>query len=250
MNNYSIDINCDMGEGMPQDAELMPYISSANIACGYHAGNDAIMQQTIDGCMEQQVAIGAHPSYPDKENFGRTNMMFTEEDVYAMVCKQISQLATLADKKKARLRHVKPHGALYNTAATDTATANAVCRAVASISPALLVYGLPDSALSEAASHHGLTYCNEAFADRTYTDTGLLTPRHQPQAILTATAAVLQQVLQLVQQQSITTVTGNCILIRAQTICLHGDGPQAAAFAKAIWENLQLHHITIKAPHA
>ena len=243
--SFLVDLNCDMGEGMPNDASIMPFISSANIACGFHAGNERIMQQTIELAMRYNVAIGAHPSFPDKENFGRTNMQLTPVKVYNIVKQQIEILAEIVVKNKTRLHHVKPHGALYNMAAKDEELATAICTAITATDAFLLLYALSGSKLIDVARGMGLRAYDEVFADRTYQSDGSLTPRSQPNALLVSEEAVTQQVLQILQQQNVTTVDGKIIPLKAETICIHGDGEHAAAFAKTIHHALLAKNILI-----
>ena len=231
---FSIDLNCDMGEGMPNDALIMPFISSANIACGFHAGNEAIMQQTIELALQHNVAIGAHPSFPDKENFGRTNMHFSAEQVNAMVKEQIETLAKIASKNNCKLHHVKPHGSLYNMAAKDEGLSTAICKAINETDSSLLVYALSGSKLINVAQAMGLQACNEVFADRTYQADGSLTPRSQPNALLLSKEAAAQQALQILQHGTVVTTNGETINLKADTICIHGDGAFAVEFAKII----------------
>jgi 5-oxoprolinase (ATP-hydrolysing) subunit A len=240
------DINCDMGEGIGNDAQLMPFISSANIACGYHAGDTATMQQTVQLAIEHQVAIGAHPSYDDVANFGRSAIHLPPDEVYEIVCRQIKTLENICVANKTLLRHVKPHGALYNTAAKALDTAQAIALAVKHCNPGLILFGLPDSCMQQAAKEAGIAFCAEAFADRGYQPDGTLTPRNQPGALINNTTDAVKQVLQLVQTKTITAITGQVIAVDAGTICIHGDGAHALAFARAIHSALRNAGIIIK----
>ena len=230
---FLIDLNCDMGEGMGNDAAIMPFVSTANIACGYHAGNAVTMQETVLKALEYGVNIGAHPSFPDRENFGRTNMYFTPTEVEDMVKKQIDTLSNIASKNNAPLNHVKPHGALYNMAAKDPVLAEAIGRAVLAINPRLVVMGLSGSVFIEIAEQMGLSVMHEVFADRTYQKDGSLTPRTQPNALLTTQAAVNEHVLNIVQRQ-VVYAGDTWIPVKADTICVHGDGAHAVVFAQTI----------------
>jgi 5-oxoprolinase (ATP-hydrolysing) subunit A len=229
-----IDINCDMGEGVGNDALLMPLISSANIACSYHAGDEDTMWHTVQTAMAHKVAIGAHPSYADRENFGRTPIHLPPQHVYTIVAKQVQLLQTICTAAHTTLHHVKPHGALYNTAANDLPTANAIACAVKDCNSKLVLYGLPGTCMEQAAATHGLTFWGEAFADRTYQPNGTLTPRQHANALINNSADAVKQVLQIAQQQTITTITGQVIAANAATICIHGDGTHALDFAKTI----------------
>ncbi len=244
--NFSVDLNCDMGEGMPGDALIIPFISSANIACGFHAGNETTMQQTIELAMQYNVAIGAHPSFPDKENFGRTNMYLPPEEVCAIVKEQVEALAEIAAKNNCKLHHVKPHGALYNMAAKDEMLAGAVCKAIIDTDRSLLLYAQSGSKLISVAQSMNIKICNEVFADRTYQPDGNLTPRSQPNALLSTEAAVSAQVLQMVTEKKVTAIDGKMIPVTADTICIHGDGERAPEFAKIINGILVSNHIPIK----
>lgn len=241
-----IDLNCDMGEGFATDALIMPLISSANIACGYHAGDGELMRQTIRLAMQHQVAIGAHPSFNDREGFGRREMQLSGEEIHAIVIDQVNSILKSAEAEGARLTHVKPHGALYNMAANDHLVANAISRAIKEIDASLIVYGLPDSASESSAKAHGLRFYREVFSDRTYTNKGRLTPRQQPHALIETAEQSLAQVMQVVLRQTITSTDGQEIPMKADTICIHGDGEHAVAFAQLINQSLDQQGILIK----
>jgi 5-oxoprolinase (ATP-hydrolysing) subunit A len=241
-----IDINCDLGEGMLNDAALMPYISSANIACGFHAGDEDTMRRTIALAIEHGVAIGAHPGFPDKKNFGRTEMKFPEEDIVSIVSEQVYIMLDLVFALGGKLQHVKPHGALYNMSAKDHALASAIANAIKDIDESLILFGLSGSKSIEAADLIGLRTANEVFADRTYTNEGTLTPRQQSGALITDSAVMEQQVLQMIREQQVTSLQGKKIPLKADTICIHGDGQHAVVFAQQVHQLLQNHHITIQ----
>ena len=240
------DLNCDMGEGMPTDEAIMPFITSANIACGYHAGDETTMQQTIDLAIKYKVAIGAHPGFDDKANFGRTEMQLTSTEIYQLVFKQVQALRNMCVESKVSLHHVKPHGALYNMAAKNTEMATAIAHSVADIDPRLILYGLSGSQLIAQAKAVGLRTASEVFADRTYQNNGSLTPRSQSNALIINMQQSLEQVLQMIQHKTVTSVAFVSIPIQADTICLHGDGDHAVEFAKAIHQTLLQHYIEIK----
>lgn len=242
----SIDLNCDMGEGLDNDALLMPFISSANIACGYHAGDENIMQRTIDLCLQHNVAIGAHPGFADKANFGRIEIQLSFDEAYQLVADQINILQKIANNKGTKLHHIKPHGALYNMAAKDAALAHAIAKAVSDIDPQLIFFGLSGSHLITEAEKLGLKTASEVFADRTYLDNGSLTPRSQPNAMIESEEASVQQVLQMIKEKTVTSINHKKIPIKVATICLHGDGKHALQFAKTIYNVLQQNHIQIK----
>ncbi len=240
--HYSVDLNCDMGEGMPNDAAMMPLISSANIACGYHAGDAHIMQQTIELALRHGVKIGAHPSFPDRENFGRTPLNFPPAEISDIVKIQIELLSHIALKNNARLHHVKPHGALYNLASKDKTISAAICTAILASDPSLVVYAQSGSMLIAVAESMGLKTCNEVFADRSYQPDGSLTPRSAANALLQKEADVVAQVLQMVMQHTVM-ADGKAIPVKAGTICIHGDGVHALDFARRITESFRLNHI-------
>jgi UPF0271 protein len=242
----SIDLNCDMGEGLDNDALLMPFISSANIACGYHAGDENSMQRTVDLCLQHSVSIGAHPGFADKANFGRTAMQMPLQEVYDLVADQIQLLQKMTNRAGAKLHHVKPHGALYNMAAKDAALANAIAKAVRDIDPHLIFFGLSGSYLISEAEKLGLQTASEVFADRTYLDDGSLTPRSEPNAIIETEEGSVQQVLKMIVEKTVTSINHKKIPIKVETICLHGDGKHALQFAKKISDALQQNHIQIK----
>jgi 5-oxoprolinase (ATP-hydrolysing) subunit A len=232
------DINCDMGEGMPNDEALMPFITSANIACGYHAGDEATMRKTIQLCIDHNVAIGAHPSFPDKENFGRTEMECTPEQVKTWIKEQVIALQKIAHSLNAELHHVKPHGALYNMAARNKDLAKAIAEAVREVDEDLELFGLSGSVMITEAKALGLKTKSEVFADRTYQEDGSLTPRSKSNAMIEDEKEVVPQALGMVQKGIVKTVTGKQIPIVADTICIHGDGDQALLFAQKIHEAL------------
>lgn len=229
------DINCDMGEGIGSDELIMPFISSASIACGYHAGDADTIQQTIEACIEHNVAIGAHPSFFDRNNFGRTEMNLPVDDLYDLVTQQLIIFSEVADSFARRINHVKPHGALYNMSAKDALMANVIAKAVKDFDESLILFGLSGSHSVVEAEKIGLRIASEVFADRTYRDDGSLTPRSQPNALIEDAEQVVRQVLQMIKEGTVTTVSGKIIPVVAETICIHGDGKHAVEFAKAIY---------------
>jgi UPF0271 protein len=229
-----------MGEGIGNDAAIMPYINSANIACGFHAGNGNTIRQTIDLALQHNIHIGAHPSFRDKANFGRTEMDLPPDKVYAIVIEQIIKIDLIAKEKGATLHHVKPHGALYNMAAREAKLARTIAQVVKDFREDLILYGLSGSHLISEAKELGLQTMSEVFADRTYQDDGRLTPRTQANALIEEEERSIRQVLQMVNEGTVTTVSGKTIPIVAETICLHGDGKHAIEFAKAIHKAIYL----------
>lgn len=235
----SVDLNCDLGEGAGHDAELMPLISSANIACGGHAGDDATMRATVELALQHGVAVGAHPGFDDRENFGRVELELSPMAIAGLVRTQTERLLAVAGAAGARVRHVKPHGALYNLAAREPTVARAVAEAVYEADPRLRLVGLAGSQLLEAGAACGLSTLSEVFADRSYQSDGSLTPRSQPGAVLTDSAAALAQVLLMVREGRVLAGDGSSVEIRADTICLHGDGAHAVEFALRLRAALQ-----------
>ena len=229
-----VDLNADLGEGAPDDDALLALVSSANIACGWHAGNARLMQATVAAALARGVAIGAHPSYPDRANFGRSEMQLDPADVRADVICQIGALQALVRAQGGRLHHVKPHGALYNQAARDPVLADAIATAVRAVDPSLALYGLAGSELLRAAERAGLRAMAEVFADRAYQADGSLVPRSQPGAFISDVDDAVARTLRMVREGVVQAVSGETVALQAQTLCLHGDGPHALAFARAI----------------
>lgn len=252
MTTLKIDLNCDMGESygawiMGNDDAVLPFISSANIACGFHGGDPGTMRKTVAAALEHGVAIGAHPSLPDLLGFGRREMHITPQEVYDCVIVQIGALGAIAHTQGAKLHHVKPHGALYNMAAKDPALADAICRAINDLDPALVLYGLANSELIKTGQALGLKVANEVFADRSYEPDGSLTPRAKAGAMIEDVDTSIRQVLRMVQHQCVATLEGLVIDVQADTLCLHGDQPNAALFAKKIRAALEEANIVIAA---
>ena len=243
---YITDINCDMGEGMDNDALLMPFISSANIACGYHAGDEFIMKHTIELALLNHVSIGAHPGFADKAGFGRKEMHLSSEEIYDLVTQQVYLLQKIALSMGTKLHHVKPHGALYNMSVKDASLAANIAKAVYDIDPNLVLLGLSGSYSIIEARNNGLRTASEVFADRTYQDDGSLTPRSEAGAMIDSVDTSIQQVYKMVKQQVVTSTSGKEIPIVAETICIHGDGENALLFAENIYHSLQKNSIVIQ----
>jgi UPF0271 protein len=242
-----VDLNCDLGEGAAHDAELMPLITSANIACGGHAGHDETMRSTVTLALKCGVAIGAHPGFPDRENFGRREISVDGAEIYDWVLAQTRRLLAIATTCGAPVRHVKPHGALYNLAARDVGVARAVASAVSEINPQLILVGLSGSRLIEAGVAMGLNTLSEVFADRTYRANGTLTPRNLRGALIEDEAVAVAQAVRLAKEGKVTAVDGRDVEVKAETLCLHGDGPHALNFARAVNEALRASGVTIRA---
>jgi len=234
-----IDLNCDMGESfgawtMGDDAGVMPHVSSVNIACGFHAGDFTTMQRTVILATEHGVAIGAHVSLPDLQGFGRREMAISPAEAHAATLYQIGALAAFVHAQGQRLHHVKPHGALYNMAAKDAGLAEAIANAVRDFDAQLILVGLAGSALPHAGAQLGLVVAHEAFADRRYRADGSLMPRREEGAVLEDVDAAVAQAVQIATHGNASTRDGRLVDIRADTICVHGDRPNAAIFARRL----------------
>ena len=242
-----IDLNADLGEGAGNDEALLALVSSANIACGWHAGDAKTMRECVRWAIANGVAIGAHPSFPDRENFGRSTMQLPPEEIYAGVLYQIGALAAIVKGEGGTLAHVKPHGQLYNQAAQDPVLADAIVDAVRRFDPNLKFFGLAGSLMISAAERAGLQAVEEVFADRGYMPDGSLVPRSQPGALIEDVERSLAQTLSMVREHKVTAIDGSSVAVNAQSVCLHGDGAHALAFARRIRERLTAEGIAIKA---
>lgn len=257
MDKRCIDINCDMGESSPlrpdyspdQDLALMEFVSSINLACGFHAGDPRTMHLLTDAALEKGIAIGAHPSFPDREHFGRKKMAWNPEWLYDQIMYQLGALDAFLTIRGARLQHVKPHGALYNMAAADLIMAQVIAKAVADYDDRLMLVGLSGSEMIQAAKERGLPFANEVFADRTYQTDGTLTSREKPNSLLTTTADSIQQVMEICHKQQVRTTDNTLIPLQADTICIHSDGSSALQMASGIYQALQKAGIIIRPCH-
>lgn len=234
-----IDLNCDMGESygawkMGADADVMPFITSANIACGFHAGDPATIRRTVKLALDHGVAIGAHPSLPDLMGFGRRVIKISPQEMYDLVLYQAGALRAFAQAAGGRLHHVKCHGALYNMSADDVALSTAMAQAVKDLGDDVIVYGLSNSPMMQAAREVGVRAAGEVFADRGYTDAGRLSVRGSPGSLITDTGKAVAQALQMIDSGTVTSVSGNAVTVAPETLCLHGDQPGAVEFAKAL----------------
>lgn len=245
-----IDLNCDLGEGAGHDAELMALVTSANIACGIHAGDGGTMRLAVEQAARHGVAIGAHPSLNDREHFGRRELPVAPDEVHLLVLTQTRLLQIIARQCGARVAHVKPHGALYNMAARDPALAAAVAEAVHEADRHLILFGLAGSELIKAGQARGLRVAREVFADRTYQPDGSLTPRAQFGALIENANVAVTQVRRLVLDGVVTAVDGTVVPLEADTVCLHGDGPHAVFFANRLTTELKKAMIGFQAPGA
>ncbi len=242
----TVDLNCDLAEGMPNDALIMPFISSANIACGYHAGDAQLMEKTVELCLTHKVAIGAHPGFNDKSNFGRVDMNLSENELYDLMSGQLHILQDICRQQGTDLHHVKPHGALYNMAARSKHISHVLVQAVKDFNPNLIFYGLSGSCMIEEAKSLNLAAASEVFADRTYQEDGSLTPRSNPNALIEDLEQAILQVMRMVKQKRVT-ATKKEIDIVAETICIHGDGSHAVEFSKHLNGMLREAGVIIKA---
>lgn len=238
----AIDFNCDLGEGAGHDAELMPLITSANIACGAHAGDVATMRATVRLAQACGVGIGAHPGFADREYFGRRELALKAAELRELVRTQLDAL-----RQMAAVRHVKPHGALYNLAARDRATAEAIAAVVREVDVRLVVFALAGSELVRAARAAGLAVAEEVFADRTYQRDGSLTSRTRADALIDSEEAAVAQVRRMVNEGCVRATDGTDVAIRADTVCLHGDGAHAVAFARRLRRELEAEGVAVRA---
>ncbi|WVN42293.1 5-oxoprolinase subunit PxpA [beta proteobacterium MWH-UniP1] len=248
----TVDLNADVGESfgawkMGNDAGLMPYLTSANIACGFHAGDPRTIDQTVALAVQHNVAIGAHPGLPDLQGFGRRNMAISPDEAYQLVLYQSGAVRAFAQAHGSRLHHVKAHGALYNMASNDLNLSKGIVRAVQALGDNVSITVLSGSVTEKVARDVGLTVASEVFADRRYLDSGLLVPRTDPRALITEESESINQVLTMVTTGQCTSVTGKQVSVRADTICLHGDQTGALAFAQALRTRLADHGVGIKA---
>lgn len=248
----SIDLNCDLGESygsykVGSDEEILRLVSSANIACGLHAGDFTVMHQTVKRALACNVAIGAHPGLPDLQGFGRRWIPFTPEEIYDLVLYQISALAGFVRAQGGRMVHVKPHGALYNKAAIERTVANAIVRAIRDFDPELRIFALSQSQLIAAGHAEGLRTVSEVFADRNYQADGTLVPRSHPQAMIDSDEIISERMLKLLDQGTVLSLNGQEIPLMAETICLHGDAKEALGHAQALHQALKKNRISIEA---
>ena len=249
----TMDLNADIGESygawcMGDDAAVVPHISSANLACGFHAGDAQTMRRTIALCLQHGVAIGAHPSLPDLQGFGRREMKISPDEVHAQTLYQVGALAAIAHAAGAKLRHVKPHGALYNMAARDRALADAIAHAVQDFDDGLILVGLAGSASMAAARDAGLACAPEAFCDRRYRADGTLTPRSQPGAVIDDIEQVIAQAIAIATRNEAIADDGSRVRVTADTLCVHGDRVNAGVFARRLREALEREGVRVVAP--
>ena len=245
-----VDLNADLGESfgaytIGMDAEVLCHITSANVACGFHAGDPIVMQKTLALAKERGAAVGAHPGFPDLQGFGRRNLSISPDEAYAYTVYQVGALAAFAKAQGLSLQHVKPHGAFYNMAAKDAALAEAICRGVKDVDAGLIFLGLAGSEHIRAAEKVGLKAASEVFADRGYREDGTLVPRREAGAMIHDRAVAIARTVRMVTEGVVETVTGKTIAIKADSICVHGDNPDAIGFVKDIRDALTQSGVTV-----
>lgn len=245
--NLRIDLNADLGEGDAHDAELLTIVSSCNIACGGHAGDVHSMRATVAAAMANNVSIGAHPSYPDREGFGRRSKFLSGDDLHESLLNQIRSLVDVCDALGASITHVKPHGALYNDAANDPILSTIIISVINELKLENCVVGPPESELSRVAEQQGVTFIREAFADRAYQRDGQLEPRNTTGAVHSSTDAIAAQAVSIAVDHRVAASTGEVISIAADTLCIHGDTPGAAAAARQLRAELEKNGVEIRA---
>lgn len=248
---YKIDLNCDLGESygtyrLGMDGQIIPLISSANVACGFHAGDFNTMAKTVGLCKESGVSIGAHPGFPDLQGFGRRNMSLSPAEVQNLITYQIGALAAFCRSAGVRLRHVKPHGALYNMAAKDPAQARAICQGVCDFDSSLILLGLSGSEMLRQAREIGLPCAAEVFADRAYEEDGTLVPRGKPGAMITDEEEAVRRVIGMILNHRVQAITGKEIEICPDSVCVHGDSEKALLFVKKIRSALEEKGIAVQ----
>jgi 5-oxoprolinase (ATP-hydrolysing) subunit A len=245
-----VDLNADLGEGAGHDAELFELISSANIATGFHAGDSDTMHAAVSAAKKHGVAVGAHPSLFDRENFGRKELKVSDQEVFDAVAYQLGIFHAIASAVGVQPNHVKPHGALYNMAVRDERLADAIARGIESVDPKLILFAPDNSELARAGKAHGLQIAREIFADRNYLDDGWLVPRTRPDALLRDPKEAAQRVLRMLREGKVRSVEGRDVDVRGETICVHGDTPGAVEFARELRTQLEHEGVRISAPQS
>jgi UPF0271 protein len=248
--NLTVDLNADLGEGAGHDDELFELISSANIATGFHAGDADTMHAAVSIAKAHGVAVGAHPSFFDRENFGRKELGIPDQEVFDAVAYQLGIFQAIASALDVQPNHVKPHGALYNMAVHDDRLADAIARAIASVDPKLILFAPDSSELARAGEAHGLQIAREIFADRNYLNDGWLVPRTRPDALLSDPKEGAQRVLRMLREGKVQSVEGRDVDVRGETICVHGDTPGAVEFARELRMQLEHDDVRISAPQS
>lgn len=245
MESFVIDINCDLGEGVGNDHLLMPFLSSCNIACGGHAGDEDTMRQTVQLAKQHRTKIGAHPSFPDKENFGRTEIRLPPEELTSLVLDQIEALDAIAKNENTLLNHVKPHGALYNMATVDVGIAKAIVKAILLFDENVILYAPFGSVMAKLAREQSITVMFEAFADRNYNDDLTLVSRKLDNAVIQNPEVILTHVLRMIKEKKVRSQSGKLFSIQADTLCIHGDNSHAVDIVSYLHQQLPANHITI-----
>lgn len=245
-----IDLNCDMGESfgsyrIGMDADVVGQISSANVACGFHASDPVVMEKTVASCKAAGVAVGAHPGFPDLVGFGRRNLKVSREELKAMIVYQVGALQAFCHAAGVPLQHVKPHGAMYNMAGKDADMADAICEGIKEVDPSLILLGLSGSELIESAKRAGIPYAREVFADRAYEEDGSLVARSKEGAVITDEEEAIARVISMVRNHTVAAVTGKEIEVIPDSICLHGDNPKAVLFAQRIRRALEAEGVAV-----
>jgi len=248
---YSVDLNSDLGESfgaykMGRDTDIIPLVSSANVACGFHAGDPTIMAKTAALCAMHKTAIGAHPGFPDLVGFGRRNMNVSPEDVKNLITYQVGALAAFCKSAGIPMQHVKPHGALYNMAAKDAALARAICEGILAWDDSLILLGLAGSQMITQAKELGLPAASEVFADRAYEDDGTLVARSKPGSMITDEDEAVARVIRMIKEHKVTSINGKEIEICPDSVCVHGDSEKALLFVEKIRRALKEEKIEIR----
>ena len=248
---FKVDLNCDLGESFGNykiggDDKIIPLISSANVACGFHAGDPVVMKKTIETAKKNNIGIGAHPGFLDLMGFGRREMKISLDEAKAYVLYQLGALGAFCKSEGVKLQHVKPHGALYNMAAKDYKLSRAICEAVAEFDNSLIILGLSGSKTLRAAKDLGLKYASEVFADRAYEEDGSLVARSKEGAMIHDENEAIERVIKMIKEQKVTSITGKEIPIKADSICVHGDGENALLFVRRIREKLESEGIIVE----
>lgn len=247
---YKIDLNSDLGESfgaykIGRDTDIVPLVSSANVACGFHAGDPTVMARTVGLCKESGTAVGAHPGFADLQGFGRRNMSVSPEDAKNMIIYQVGALDAFCRANGVRLQHVKPHGALYNMAAKDKRLADAICQGIYAYDPSLILMGLAGSEMIASAKEIGLPYASEVFADRAYEDDGTLVARTKPGAMIEDEDEAVERVVTMIKTHTVKTIGGKTIEITPDSVCVHGDSEKALAFVEKIRRTLTAEGVEI-----
>jgi 5-oxoprolinase (ATP-hydrolysing) subunit A len=246
--SLSIDLNADLGEGAGHDEEILQFVTSANIACGFHAGDPTSILESISGAHQRGVAVGAHPSFPDRANFGRSEMSLPDAEIYSLVVYQIGAFQALARVAGTEMNHVKAHGALYNMAARDKKLAQLVVDAVVAVDPDTILFVPPNSPLESVAEDEQLLTAEEVFADRNYMADGSLVSRASSDAFVHDPIAAAERVVRMLNEGKVRAIDGSDVAIRAETICVHGDNPEAVHFVRKLRERLERENVVIAAP--